>query len=342
MNLARLIPILLATVAGAARAQTTLNPLSVVRLTTTTGNLTARIVSADSTSITVELPNGTGRSVARTDISAMQRRGGGALAGAKTLGLTGLALGALAGAVLVEGLCETSDCSDDLLVGMAMVGGFFGGVGALTGAFLGHATSWRPLGNDVRIRSLHPALSCLAHPRIEAQQKQITGILMRGHHQWSFGAICAKGTVIGVDFAQLERTTTFGETEVLDPVYGHVAVNNNVQVARYFRGVSVERPLIRGAMRYAAIAMLGEYRTDSSKAEYPFMKDYLPEVSPGFSKAYPLRNSGSNWRTLGAGVGAKASLTMGPQWTIGVASRLQQIGSSRQAVESGVTVSFRP
>ena len=316
--------------------------MSVARITTDTGRFSVRLVSSDSVSLRIELPSGQRLTMARSGVTTLERHGGRALEGALTLGLTGAGLGALAGVVLVAGLCDAADCSAEVLPAMVVVGTVFGAVGAGMGAIIGHNASWRPLDNRVRVGRSDPAMTCLLHPRIEGQLPRAPGRLS-SHGQLNVGAVCGTGTVIGVDFARLGSRASRAESEVVDPIYGTVAIYHDSFEDRHYRGIFVERPLTTGAARIAGILMVGEYRTDSSRAESSTMKDYLPGVEwRDFTTKYPYRRETSTSRALGAGVGLKASIAVGPHLSFGFATRLHQVGSTRQQLESGVSASFRP
>jgi hypothetical protein len=326
-----------------AGAQSSLNPMTVVRITMDTGRFSARVVSADSTSLVVELPSGARRTMARSSLVSIERHGGRALVGAKTLGITGVALGALAGLVLVQGLCETSSCNDDVPPAMFLVGAVFGTVGAATGAFLGHNGSWQSVDPRVEIRAADPVTTCINHPRVEAQLGQTAGMLGRSHRQFSVGAVCGSGTVIGVDVTRLGTAGSRTTVDRRDSVYGLIGTDHQANETRDYRGAFVERPIATGAVRFAVVAMAGVYRTDSARFVHTYMKEYRPDVDwRAFRDAYPVQNLSSTRHEFGGGVGLKASLAIGPQVGVGFASRLHEIGSARQHVESGMTISFRP
>jgi hypothetical protein len=326
-----------------AEAQVTVAPMTSVRVTTSNGSESVRIVSADSATLVVENIAGERHTVARADITAIARRGGHARQDAMVLGGIGLGIGAALGALLVEGLCETSNCSDDLPFGMLYVGGFFGAVGAITGATLGHFTGgWRPVDHDVRVRASSPVGVCISHPRFEGQFTRSPQTESK-RRRFSVGAVCGSGTVFGVEYAKLGTLAKEQAMEVADPQFGHVVTRNNMTTETSFRGAFAEHPLTTGRLRLSAIAAYGQYTTDSSLFVSSSLKDNDANVDyPAFFQAYPFESVRNTMHRFGFSVGAKAAVALGTQFSAGLTVRLDRAGSRSQGIESGIGISVRP
>jgi hypothetical protein len=335
------LPLVLAASAG---AQTVVGPMTTLRLTIGGEKTTARVLRSDSASLEIEKTTGERRTIARADITGIQRRISQAKRGALLLGGVGAALGALAGVALVEGLCETSDCSDDIVPAMLVVGAYFGGIGAIGGAVIGHlAGQWRPMDRDVDVRQMGPVVTCLARPRFEGRLLRSSGMNGAGQSQFSVGAVCGSGTVIGVETGSLQNAWLLATSEAADPQFGTVVTTRTTVEKVTYRGAFLERPLTTGRVRLAALLSFGEYRDDSRWHEDSYLQPQEEYVDyQAFHQAHPHRWADNRNRQYGANVGAKASIALGTQVSAGFAMRLHRVGSEKQRVESGLGLSFRP
>jgi hypothetical protein len=335
------VPLVLA--AAGAPAQSAVRPMSTLRLTIGNAEATVRIVRSDSDSLVVENPGGERRTIARADITSLERRGGHAKRGALAVGAVGVVLGAAFGALLVEGLCETSSCSDDIVPAMFAMGGIFGGIGAAGGAVLGHlAGGWRPIERDVRVRETIPVAVCLGNPRVEMRfvRTQVQG---SGHRQINAGVVCGSGTVIGVESGNVSDEWYENGREVADARFGVVATSTYGTGSHSYRGGFLEHPLTTGRLRLSALGGYGEYVSHSRWSESSNLKTSVGNFDyQTFYEAYPARYGWSQTRERGASVGAKASMALGIRMSAGLTARLQRAGTDKQTIESGLALSFRP
>jgi hypothetical protein len=330
-------------VAVSAHAQS-LRPMTAVRITTGDIRQTARVVRADSTSLTLENSAGERRTIARADITAIERRAGNAKRGAQILGGIGVGVGAGFGALLVAAFCETGDCGDEVLPAMLYVAGAFGTIGAVGGAAIGHyAGGWHALDQDVRVLPTDPVATCLLRPRIETQF--LGDNEQSGSHRrlFNLGAVCESGTVIGFEFGNVAAVRAETVRETADPQFGMVVTTLSTSRQVSFRGIFVEQPLTTGRVRLSAIGSYGEYHTEARRFESSYLEEYLADPDyAAFHRAYPFTSTFLGTRDRAANVGAKAALALGTSFSAGVAVRLQRAGTDGQKVESAVTLSFRP
>jgi hypothetical protein len=344
LNRAWRIGVLLSLAWHQLHAQKEINPMTTVRISTAGARIDGRLVGADSQSLTIETPKGSTRRIARTDITSVELRDSQTRKAATIFGITAAGAGALLGMVMVAALCETADgCDDDYPAAVVLGGGFFGGAGAVAGAIIGHeAGGWRLADKALRLRDLGPARRCFVHPRFEGglSRPNFSGRLSDGH--FNVAAVCSTSLAFGVETGALTGSLMESREEFVDPVFGIIVGNSTRAVARSVRGAFVERSWAAGPARVALLASLGSYETRINTGRIWNLTDYSGNDWRSFYDAHPLEASQATSHALGAGLGIKTTIATGPRFSLGLVSRLHEVGSAHQQMETGVTMSYRP
>jgi hypothetical protein len=205
---------------------------------------------------------------------------------------------------------------------------------------------WVPVSTDFEMRAPMPSESLPCSSRFELQSSfgsgSETSIIGKGGH-FSVAKTCGRRPVVGLELGAVDRPTSTRQSGFNDQTFGQMTMLSIKKFRTRFGNAFIEIPLGQSRFHPHVVGSAGLHSTTTEKAVVyrQVTEDYAAAFALG--QRYPQQNVDGTTRALGAGIGLKSWVPLGPNFAAGLGARVHFVGKSKSMLlESGVSVAYRP